>query len=147
MIWADSHWVGLAINLDLGLVEVLDPFPTLNSDRKVARNMAPVIKSLPYLVKKVANYEPTQFRGLAPFAWSRLGGLYINSRGGLCGHVAVEFLEMHAHGDPAPHLSGLTDSIIDAIRKQYTLEIYKTIVLPADYSRCMMSKMILRCLT
>ena len=27
MIWGAKHWVGLAINLDLGLVEILDPSP------------------------------------------------------------------------------------------------------------------------
>nr|VDC74377.1 unnamed protein product [Brassica rapa] len=82
MIWGDKHWVGLAINLDLGCVEVLDPLPTLYKDSAVGRFMAPVLKVLPYLVKKVANYELTQFRGLAPFTCHRIKDLYINERGG-----------------------------------------------------------------
>ncbi|KAF8049907.1 hypothetical protein N665_2093s0002 [Sinapis alba] len=133
MIWADKHWVGLAINLDLGCIEILDPFPTLYSDRCVARFMAPVVKALPFLVKKVTNYQPTQFRGIEPFSWHRIPDLYINERGGDCGPVTVKFLEMHAHGDPAPHMSSITDRIVDDIRKQYVLDIYKTIVLPAYY--------------
>ncbi|KAF8048001.1 hypothetical protein N665_2731s0002 [Sinapis alba] len=134
MIWADTHWVGLAINLDLGLVEILDPLPTLYADRKVARFMDPVLKSLPYLVKKVAMYEPTQFRNLEPFTWTRVPDIYINERSGDCGPVSVKFMELHAHGDPAPHMSGITDRTVDAFRKQYTLDIYKTYVLPAYYA-------------
>ncbi|KAF3497683.1 hypothetical protein DY000_02052122 [Brassica cretica] len=134
MIWADKHWVGLAINLDLGCVEILDPFPTLYSDRSVARFMAPVLKSLPYLVKKVANYQLTQFRGLQPFTCHRVSNLYINEIGGDCGPVTVKFLEMHTHGDPDPDMSSITDRKVDDIRKQYALDIYKTIVMPAYYA-------------
>ncbi|CAG7886853.1 unnamed protein product, partial [Brassica rapa] len=108
MIWGDKHWVGLAINLDLGCVEVLDPLPTLYKDSAVGRFMAPVLKVLPYLVKKVANYELTQFRGLAPFTCHRIKDLYINERGGDCGPVSVKFLEMQAQGDP-DHMSSITD--------------------------------------
>ncbi|KAG2248635.1 hypothetical protein Bca52824_088263 [Brassica carinata] len=132
MIWGDKHWVGLAINLDLGCVEVLDPLPTLYKDSAVGRFMAPVLKVLPYLVKKVANYELTQFRGLAPFTCHRIKDLYINERGGDCGPVSVKFLEMHAQGDP-DHMSSITDSDVDDFRKQYVLDIYKTIVMPAYY--------------
>lgn len=134
MIWADKHWVGLAINLDLGCVEILDPFPTLYSDRSVARFMATVLKSLPYLVKKVANYQLTQFRGLQPFTCHRVSNLYINEIGGDCGPVTVKFLEMHTHGDPDPDMSSITDRKVDDIRKQYALDIYKTIVMPAYYA-------------
>ncbi|KAH0862101.1 hypothetical protein HID58_079312 [Brassica napus] len=134
MIWADKHWVGLAINLDLGCVEILDPFPTLYSDRSVARFMATVLKSLPYLVKKVANYQLTQFRGLQPFTCHRVSNLYINEIGGDCGPVTVKFLEMHTHGDPDPGMSSITDRKVDDIRKQYALDIYKTIVMPAYYA-------------
>ena len=132
MIWGDKHWVGLAINLDLGCVEVLDPLPTLYKDSAVGRFMAPVLKVLPYLVKKVANYELTQFRGLAPFTCHRIKDLYINERGGDCGPVSVKFLEMHAQGDP-DHMSSITDRDVDDFRKQYVLDIYKTIVMPAYY--------------
>ncbi|CAN6801781.1 unnamed protein product [Brassica oleracea] len=132
MIWGDKHWVGLAINLDLGVVEVSDPLPTLYKDSTVGRFMAPVLKALPYLVKKVANYQLTQFRGLAPFTWHRIKDLYINERGGDCGPVTPKFLEMHAHGDPTNLLS-IIDRDVDDFRKQFVLDIYKTIVLPAYY--------------
>ncbi|KAG2266446.1 hypothetical protein Bca52824_073525 [Brassica carinata] len=128
----DKHWVGLAINLDLGVIEVLDPLPTLYKDSTAGRFMAPVLKALPYLVKKVANYQLTQFRGLAPFTWHRIKDLYINKRGGDCGPVTAKFLKMHAHGDPTNMLS-ITDRDVDDFRKQFVLDIYKTIVLPAYY--------------
>ncbi|CAN6969243.1 unnamed protein product [Brassica oleracea var. botrytis] len=135
MIWGDKHWVGLAINLDLGCVEVLDPLPTLYKDTTAGRFMAPVLKALPYLVKKVANYQLTQFHGLAPFTWHRIKDFYINEKGGDCGPVTVKFLEMHAHGDPE-HMSSITDRKVDDFRKQYVLDIYKTIgsysTLPID---------------
>ena len=131
MIWDSSHWVGLAINLDMGYVEILDPMPTLNSDRRVERFMQPLVTILPYLVKRVAMCELTQFSGLNKFVWKRLPGLYINSRSGDCGPVTMKFLEMHALGDPAPHMGGLTDKAVDDFRKQYAMDIYKTIVLPA----------------
>ncbi|XP_013654687.1 uncharacterized protein LOC106359552 [Brassica napus] len=70
MIWKDRHWVGLAINLDVGLVEILDPNPTLYSDSKVAEFMEPVTTSLPYLIKRFADPQLTQFRHLSPFAWN-----------------------------------------------------------------------------
>lgn len=134
MIWDDRHWVGLAINLDLGLVEILDPLPGLSNKRKVERYMNPVLKSLPYLVKKVAKYELTQFRKLEPFTWLRNGDIYVNERSGDCGPVSVKFMEMHAHGDPAPHMSGITDKLVDAFRKQYVLDLYKTLVMPTYYA-------------
>ncbi|KAL0716531.1 hypothetical protein Bca4012_065853 [Brassica carinata] len=134
MIWDDQHWVGLAINLDLGCVEILDPLPDLYRDKDVDRFMAPVLKTLPFLVKKVANYQLTQFRGLEPFSWHRVSGLYINERGGDCVPVSVKFLELHAHGDPENHMSRFTDKTIDDIRRQYALDIYKTIVIPAYYA-------------
>uniref|UniRef100_A0A0D3B5F8 Ubiquitin-like protease family profile domain-containing protein n=1 Tax=Brassica oleracea var. oleracea TaxID=109376 RepID=A0A0D3B5F8_BRAOL len=131
MIWADRHWVGLAINLDVGLVEILDPNPTLYSDSKVAEFIEPVTTSLPYLIKRFADPQLTQFRHLSPFAWNRIPDLYSNQRSGDCGPVSVKFLEMHAHGDPEPNMSSLTDENVDDLRKQYTLDVYKTIVLPA----------------
>lgn len=133
MIWADKHWVGLAINLDLGLVEILDPMIGLYSDYKVQRFMNPVLKSLPYLVKKVAKYELTQFRRLEPFTWTRIKDSYNNERSGDCGPVSVKFMEMHAFGDPEPCMSGITDRMVDAFRKQYVLDLYKTFVIPTYY--------------
>lgn len=133
MIWDNKHWVGLAINLDLGLVEILDPFPALTCQRKVERFMNPVLKTLPYLVKKVAKFEQTQFRRLDPFTFIRIKDIYVNERSGDCGPVSVKFMEMHAHGDPAPSMSGITDSLVDSFRKQYVLDLYKSLVMPTYY--------------
>ncbi|CAN7042853.1 unnamed protein product [Brassica rapa subsp. trilocularis] len=134
MLWNDSHWVGLAINLDLGLVKILDPLPSLYGVRRVAKFMKPLVDSLPYVAKKVAMCEHTQFRGLKPFMWKRIPELYTNTRSGDCGPVSMKFLEMHAHGDPPPQMSSITDRIVDNIRKQYAMDIYKTIVLPSYYA-------------
>lgn len=131
MIWEDRHWVGLAINLDMGYVEILDPLPTLYGDNKVQKLMDPILTSLPYLVKKVAKPHQTQFRGLKPFHWERITGSYINERSGDCGPVSIKFMELHSHGDPLPHMSGITDGTVDDLRKQYAMDVYKTIVLPA----------------
>lgn len=133
MISDNKHWVGLAINLDLGLVEILDPLPGLSSATKVERYMNPVLKSLPYLVKKVAKFEQTQFRRLEPFTYQRVGDIYINERSGDCGPVSVKFMEKHAHGDPTPQSAGITDSLVDAFRKQYVLDLYKTLMMPTYY--------------
>ncbi|KAG2306840.1 hypothetical protein Bca52824_026588 [Brassica carinata] len=135
MLWNNSHWVGLAINLDMGLVEVLDPLPVLNGDIRMAKWMKPVLSCLPYLVKKVARCELTQFTGDKPFVCSRIPDTYINGRGGDCGPVTMKFLEFHGKGDPAPGMSGITDQTVDIIRKQYAMDIYKTMVLPEDKQR------------
>ncbi|KAF8088111.1 hypothetical protein N665_0553s0011 [Sinapis alba] len=134
MIWGNKHWVGLAINLDMGLVEVLDPLPTLFLDKKVEKFMEPITVSLPYLVKKIAKPQQIQFCGLQPFHWKRINRLYNNERSGDCGSVSVKFLELHSHGDPAPHMSGITYRTVDDIRKQYAMDVYKTIVLPAYHA-------------
>ncbi|RID76404.1 LOW QUALITY PROTEIN: hypothetical protein BRARA_B03377 [Brassica rapa] len=84
--------------------------------------------------QKVAMCEHTQFRGLKPFMWKRIPDLYTNTRSGDCGPVSMKFLEMHAHGDPPPQMSSITDRIVDNIRKQYAMDIYKTIVLPSYYA-------------
>lgn len=134
MIWDDKHWVDLAINLDLGCVEILDPLETLNKDKKVVGFMEGLLTSLPYLVKKVAKPKQTQFRGLKHFYWKRMNDIYKNERSGDCGPVSIKFMEFHAHGDPAPQMSGLTDSAVDDLRKQYAMDVYKTIVLPAYHA-------------
>ncbi|KAF8114229.1 hypothetical protein N665_0040s0084 [Sinapis alba] len=134
MIWGNKHWVGLAINLDNGLVEVLDPLPTLFSDKKVEKFMEPITVSLPYLVKKIVKPQQTQFRGLQPFHWKRITRLYNNERSGDFGPVSVKFLELHSHGDPAPHMSGITNGTVDDIHKQCAMDVYKTIVLPAYHA-------------
>lgn len=131
MIWEDRHWVGLAINLDMGYVEILDPLPSLTRDKKVVTWMESVLTALPYLVKKVAKPQQTQFRGLNPFYWKRMKDVYTNDRGGDCGPVSIKFMELHAHGDPDPGMAGITDFVVDDLRKQYAMDVYKTIVLPA----------------
>uniref|UniRef100_A0A0D2ZXP5 Ubiquitin-like protease family profile domain-containing protein n=3 Tax=Brassica TaxID=3705 RepID=A0A0D2ZXP5_BRAOL len=105
MIWADRHWVGLAINLPRRLVEVLDPLPELNNDRKVKRFLDPVLKMLPFVINKIAFPPLSQFTGDSPFTWSRKHALTKNSHTGDCGPVSIKFIEMHALGDPAPHMS------------------------------------------
>ncbi|KAJ4881453.1 hypothetical protein Rs2_38508 [Raphanus sativus] len=62
MLWNESHWIVLAI-LDMGLIEVLYPLPALHGVRRMAKWMKPVLACLPYLVKKVAMCELTQFTG------------------------------------------------------------------------------------
>lgn len=64
MIWKDKHWVGLVIKLDIGLVEILDPLPTLYKDVTVQRCMKPVLNSLPYLLKQIANPNTVLIFGL-----------------------------------------------------------------------------------
>ncbi|KAL0668280.1 hypothetical protein Bca4012_030984 [Brassica carinata] len=96
MLWNSKHWVGLAINLDMG---------------------------------KVAMCELNQFSGLKKFVWRRISDLYNNTRSGDCGLVSMKFLEMHTLGDPAPHMAGITYKTVDDFRKQYALDIYKTIVM------------------
>ena len=100
MIWNNSQWVGLAINLDMGYVEILDPMPDLYGDRRVEGFIKSLVNTLSYPVKKIAMCELTQFIGLKPFVWRRIPHLYNNSRLADCGLVSMKFLEMHTHGDP-----------------------------------------------
>uniref|UniRef100_A0A0D3E7D8 Ubiquitin-like protease family profile domain-containing protein n=2 Tax=Brassica oleracea var. oleracea TaxID=109376 RepID=A0A0D3E7D8_BRAOL len=95
MLWNCKHWVGLAINLDMGYIEILDPLPALYADSRVERFMQPLLTILPYLVRKVAMCELTQFSGLKNFVWRCIPDLYNNSRSGDCGPVSMKFLEMH----------------------------------------------------
>ncbi|CAN7067121.1 unnamed protein product [Brassica rapa subsp. trilocularis] len=128
MIWADKHWVGLAINLAIGHVEVMDSAPTLYDDGKVLKFMKPILQMLPYLVRYVAKNNA---RNLSPFTWERISGNYENLRSGDCGPVCAKFMEMHLHDNPYPHMSGITDAMVDQFRRVYAMDAYKTIVLPA----------------
>ncbi|KAG2284428.1 hypothetical protein Bca52824_055648 [Brassica carinata] len=116
MLWDCKHWVGLAINLDMGYIEILDPLPALYADSRVERFMLPLVTILPYLVRKVAMCELTQFRGVKS----------------LCGSAYRSLQQLgSALGDPAPHMSGITDQAVGDFRKRYALDIYKTIVMHA----------------
>lgn len=102
MIWADKHWVGLAINVPLSLFKVLDSLPTLYDDAKVQKHLEPVLAMLPFIINKLTTNNPSQFDGNHPFTWTRRKDLYINKRGGDCGPLCVKLMEMHANGDPEP---------------------------------------------
>lgn len=128
MIWADKHWVGLAINLVLGHVDVFDPLPSLYNDVKVLAFLKPMLHMLPYLCRYVANVKD---RDLDPFTWGRTMGIYENLRGGDCGPVSAKLMEMQVYYDPPPHMRGITDEHVDKFRQLYAMEAYKTIVLPA----------------
>ncbi|CAA7044159.1 unnamed protein product [Microthlaspi erraticum] len=129
MIWNNKHWVGLAINISLGIIELLDPNPDLYSKRKVDRMMSPLLNMFPYLVHKLC-VSTTQSNSLKPYTWTRVPNLYNNKRSGDCGPVSAKFMEMHASGDPAPHMSGMKDILVDQLRKQYALDLYHDLVLP-----------------
>ncbi|CAF1951940.1 BnaC07g06650D [Brassica napus] len=93
-----------------------------------------LVSTLLYLVQKVTMCEITQFSGLKPFVWRRIPYLYQDTHSSDYGPVNIKFLEMHAHGDPAPHMSSLTDKTVNDLRKQYPMDIYKTIVMPSYYA-------------
>nr|VDD27307.1 unnamed protein product [Brassica oleracea] len=97
MLWDCKHWVGLAINLDMG---------------------------------KVTMCELTGFSGVKSLCGSAYP-IYYNNRIRL---IAARRHEVHGDARswrPAPHMSGITDQAVDNFRKQYALDIYKTIVMPA----------------
>lgn len=129
MIWDNSHWVGLAINIEMWAVEVLDPNP-YNNDALVAGYMKPVLEMLPYVLRKLCPVRISEGRGLQPFTWTRITGVYVNERTGDCGPVAAKFMELHANGDPSPGMEGMTDALVDNFRKQYAMDIYREWVLP-----------------
>ncbi|KAH0893119.1 hypothetical protein HID58_055548 [Brassica napus] len=124
------HWVGLAINLRAGHVDVLDSLPSLYDEEDVQRFLRPILQMLPYLIRYVVKNNS---RDLSPFTCQRKTGTYVNTRSGDCGPVCAKFMELHLYGDPFPHMSGLTEDIVDKVRRQYAMEEYKTIVLPAYY--------------
>ena len=62
--------------------------------------------------------------------WKEWGGSYENRRSGDCGPVAIKFMELHALGNPHPRMDGLTDDLVDLIRKQFAMDLYKDWVVP-----------------
>lgn len=48
-----------------------------------------------------------------------------NRCSGDCGLVAIKFIELHALGDLHPRMNGMTDDLVDIMRKQFTMDLYK----------------------
>lgn len=130
MIWADAHWVGLAINLGVWTVDILDPNLSLYNDRKVERFIAPIVELLPYVIKKFCTGPLSQTHDLKPFSWQRLKGIYVNDRSGDCGPLAMKLLEIYIHGGGPEQMAQISDDIVDEFMAQYALDIYKGLVTP-----------------
>ncbi|KAL0826430.1 hypothetical protein Bca101_050107 [Brassica carinata] len=130
MIWDGNHWVGLCISLTDWRVLVLDPNRRLKDMAVVRGLLEAVPKMLPYLVEKVCPVPEDGPYGLEPFTVERMGGAYKNRRSGDCGPVAVKLMELHALGNPHPRMNGLTDDLVDIMRKQWAMHLYKDWVVP-----------------
>ncbi|KAF8054192.1 hypothetical protein N665_1341s0008, partial [Sinapis alba] len=130
MIWGGNHWVGLCISLVDWRVLVLDPNPGLREMSEVWELMETVAKMLPYLVEKVCTPVKDKAYSMDPFAVERMGGAYENKRSGDCGPVSIKFMELHALGNPHPRMDGLTDRLVDIMRKQFAMDLYKDWVVP-----------------
>ncbi|KAF8117709.1 hypothetical protein N665_0008s0063 [Sinapis alba] len=130
MIWGGNHWVGLCISLTDWRVLVLDPNPALREMSEVWELMETVSKMLPYLVEKVCTPPKDKAYNLEAFAIERMGGAYENKRSGDCGPVSIKFMELHALGNPHPRMDGLTDALVDIMRKQFAMDLYKDWVVP-----------------
>ncbi|XP_033146922.1 uncharacterized protein LOC117133909 isoform X2 [Brassica rapa] len=130
MIWDDNHWVGLCISLTDWRVLVLDPNPRLKNMEEVRGVLESVSKMIPFLVEKVCPVPESGPYGLEPFTVERMGGAYENRRSGDCGPVSVKLMELHALGNPHPRMDGLTDDLVDIMRRQWAMDIYKDWVVP-----------------
>nr|VDD43125.1 unnamed protein product [Brassica oleracea] len=131
MIWDGNHWVGLCISLTDWRVLVLDPNPKLKDMGAVRGLLDSVAQMLPYLVEKVCPPLAEGAYSYEPFAVERMGGgSYENRRSGDCGPVAIKFMELHALGNPHPRMDGLTDDLVNLIRKQFAMDLYKDWVVP-----------------
>ncbi|CAN6909570.1 unnamed protein product [Brassica oleracea] len=119
-----------AIDLRAGHVDVLDSLPSLYDEEDVQRFLRPILQILPYLIRYLVKNNS---RNLSPFTCQQRTGTYENTRSSDCGPVCAKFMELHLYGDPYPHMSGLTDGMVDKFHQQYAMEAYKTIVLPAYY--------------
>ncbi|KAF8080240.1 hypothetical protein N665_0963s0005 [Sinapis alba] len=107
MIWGGNHWMS-----------------------EVWELMETVAKMLPYLVEKVCTPVKDKAYSMDPFAVERMGGAYENKRSGDCGPVSIKFMELHALGNPHPRMDGLTDRLVDIMRKQFAMDLYKDWVVP-----------------
>ncbi|KAL0760220.1 hypothetical protein Bca101_076370 [Brassica carinata] len=106
-------------------VLVLDPNPRLKDMAAVWGLLEAVSKMLPYLVEKVCPPPEEGAYSLEPFTVERMGCAYENRRSRDCGPVAVKFMELHALGNPLPRMDGLTDELVDIMRKQWAMDLYK----------------------
>jgi len=137
MIWDSKHWVGLAINLGIWSVEILDPNTNLYEEDEVRRFIEHVVTILPYLIQRYYKPECSQNHGLQPFYWKRLDGLYKNLRSSDCGPVAMKFLEIQASDNPPENMAKITDKHVDSFRRKYAMDIYEEFVYPlyaSDFS-------------
>ena len=137
MIWDSKHWVGLAINLGVWSVEILDPNTDLYEEDEVRRFIEPVVTIMPYLIQRYCKPECSQNHGLQPFYWKRLDGLYKNLRYGDCGPVTMKFLEILASDNPPENMAKITDKHVDSFRRKYAMDIYEEFVCPlyaSDFS-------------
>ncbi|CAN6925198.1 unnamed protein product [Brassica oleracea] len=132
MIWDGNHWVGLCISLTDWRVLVLDPNPKLKDMGVVCGLLDSVAQMLPYLVEKVCPPPAEGTYNYEPFAVERMGGegSYENRRSSDCESVAIKFMELHVLGNPHPRMDGLTDDLVDLIRKQFAMDLYKDWVVP-----------------
>ncbi|CAD5318327.1 unnamed protein product [Arabidopsis thaliana] len=130
MIWDSKHWVGLAINLGVWSVEILDPNTDLYEEDEVRRFIEPFVTILPYLIQRSCKPECSQNHGLQPFYWKRLDGLYKNLRSGDCGPVAMKFLEIQTSNNPPENMAKITDKHVDSFRRKYAMNIYEEFVCP-----------------
>ncbi|OAO89472.1 hypothetical protein AXX17_ATUG00040 [Arabidopsis thaliana] len=126
MNWGRKHWVTLSLDLRVGHISILDPFPDCNSARKVLSYMSPVAKTLPDLVRSVFGKSPSQWPE-SGFTFARLEGLAQNKRGGDCGAICVKFLELHSHA-LQDQLIALTDAEVNNLRCNYALALYEEFV-------------------
>ncbi|VVB01217.1 unnamed protein product [Arabis nemorensis] len=104
MVLDDKHWVGLAINLKMWLIEVL-----ATSSR---------------------SEHGTQQHRYKPFMLQRARGHYKNIHSGDCGPLAMKLLELHANGVNNDEITNLTDVKVNELRKAYAMDIYTEVVLP-----------------
>ncbi|CAA7026190.1 unnamed protein product [Microthlaspi erraticum] len=126
----NKHWVGLAINISVGCIEVLDPNTDfLKTNQNLDKYLKPLLGMISYVVHKICP-QTSQPKGPEPYAWKCIKDLYMNLRCRDCGPVAIKFMEMHAAGDPEPHKVGLTDEMVTYLRREYTLDLYKELIIP-----------------
>ena len=109
---------------------VLDLNPRLKDIAAVWGLMEAVSKMLPYLVEKVCLPLEDGAYSLEPFTVERMGGAYENHKSGDCGPAALKFMELHALANPHLRMDGLTDELVDILRKQWAMDLYKDWVVP-----------------